>query len=235
MENASSLPESFFLPFGPHRLYGDRYGSDCSTLVMHGAGNSSMDRFLRLRQALNGRGMPSVSFDFIGHGRTRGSLTGSSLRQRTDQAEAVIRETLTPPLTLIGASMSGYTAIQLTCRFEVENLILLVPAVYTPEAYDLSFGPGFSAVIRKPVSWQISDAFHILSGFRGKLLIIAAEHDLVIPRAVVEKIHASATKAISRELWIIPGAGHLSLFSNDRDFFLALEKIAALHKKGEKA
>ena len=39
-------------------------------------------------------------------------------------------------IALIGASMGAYTAIRLTETFSVDNLILLVPAVYTPQAYE---------------------------------------------------------------------------------------------------
>ena len=134
---------TFEIPFGPSLLRGDGYAAVCRTIVLHGAGKSSRERFARLRRGLNDNGMPSASFDFIGHGETGGSLLGSTLHERTDQAAAVIRLTCREPLTLIGASMSGYTAVRLTETFAVDNLVLLVPAVYTPRAYDLPFGPAF--------------------------------------------------------------------------------------------
>lgn len=219
---------TFNLPFSDHILHGDSYQMGCDTIVLHGAGKSSRTRFTRLRQALDARGLPSASFDYIGHGDTGGSLLGSSLYERTGQASAVIRHACREPLTLIAASMSAHTAIKLTELFSVNNLVLLVPAVYTTQAYGLPFGPDFSAAIRAPGSWQDSDAFSILSAFKGNLLVVAAESDDVIPAAVVEKIHASAKNAKTRGLHIVPGSGHLSLFPREQDFLLVMDMITEL-------
>lgn len=211
-------PSPFEIPFGPFLLRGDRYAGVCRTIVLHGAGQSSRARFDRLRRALMENGIPSASFDFIGHGETGGSLPGSTLHGRTDQAAAVIRHACQEPLTLIGASMSGYSAVRLTETFAVDNLVLLVPAVYTPRAYDLPFGPAFSAALRTPGSWQASDAFTVLSRFPGSLLVVAAESDDVIPGEIPQRIFAAAQKAASRRLHVVPGSGHLSLFPRERDF-----------------
>ena len=224
-------PSPFELPFGAHLLRGDRYATECRAIVLHGAGQSSRARFSELRRSLHDKGLPSVSFDFIGHGETGGSLLGSTLHARTDQATAVIRYTCREPLTLIGASMSGYTAVRLLGAFAVANLILLVPAVYIHDAYDLPFGPAFSAAIRRPGSWRESDAFGILANFRGNLLIVAAETDDVIPREIVEGLLAAAEKAKSRRLHIVPGSRHVGLFPRDRDFRLATDMIVKMCRK----
>ena len=222
---------TFELPFGTGLLRGDRYATECRTIVLHGAGKSSRARFSRLRRSLNANGMPSVSFDFIGHGETGGSLLGSTLHARTDQAAAVIRHACVEPLTLVAASMSGYTAIKLSETFAVENLILLVPAVYTHRAYDIPFGSAFSAAIRRPGSWRDSDAFRVLSAFKGNLLIIAAESDDVIPREIIEGIYAAANNARARHLHIVPGSRHVSLFPRERDFRLAIDMITGTGRK----
>jgi uncharacterized protein len=216
----------FELPFGRHVLRGDSFTTPCSAMVLHGAGKSSRATFSGLRHSLNDRGIPTASFDFVGHGETGGDLTGCTLRGRTEQAAAVIRHTCTEPLTLIASSMSGYAAIKLTEAFRVNNLILLVPAVYTPRAYCLPFGPDFSVAIRVPGSWRESDAFDILAGFKGNLLIIAAESDTVIPVEVIERLHASAKSARVRRLHVVPGSGHLNLFPSEQDFLRALDMIA---------
>jgi len=223
---------TFQLPFGKYVLRGDRYRIGCEAIILHGAGKSSRIRFFRLRESLNDHGIPSASFDFIGHGETGGDVSDSTLHGRTDQAAVVIRHTCIEPLTLIAASMSGYTAITLTKIFAVSNLILLVPAVYTPRAYDLSFGSEFSAAIRAPGSWQDSDAFSIMSGFKGNLLVIAAEVDDVIPIEVIERIYASAKNAKSRLLHVVPNSRHLSLFPREQDFLLVLNMIIEVCRNG---
>jgi pimeloyl-ACP methyl ester carboxylesterase len=224
----TSIPAPFEINFREAVLRGDRYRRRCNAVVLHGAGTSSRERFARLRRALNECGVPTVSFDYIGHGETGGALIGSSLAERTAQAAAVIERTAAEPLTLIGASMSGYTALTLTRRFRVENLVLLVPAVYTGAAYRLSFGPAFSEAIRAPGSWRTSDAWDILARFRGNLLVIAAEQDEVIPTEIVEKIYTSATTAARRQLHVMPGSRHMDLFPEEGDFRLAVDMIAAM-------
>jgi len=144
--------QHFEIPFDQHVLQCDSYQRGCNTIVLHGAGQSSRHRFARLRQALAIKGIPSVSFDFVGHGETGGSLSGSSLRERTDQASAVIRHACSEPLNLVGASMSGHTAIKLTEKFRVANLILLVPAVYTPGPTTFPSAPRFQPPYDHPVA-----------------------------------------------------------------------------------
>jgi pimeloyl-ACP methyl ester carboxylesterase len=225
--------QSLEIPFENEILRGDAYAERCDTIVLHGAGKSSRARFSRLREGLNANGIPSVSFDFIGHGETGGALVGSSLQGRTAQAAAVIRHTCSEPLTLIGASMGAYTAIRLAETFSVNNLILLVPAVYTPQAYETPFGPAFSAVIRVPGSWQDSDAFRILEKFKGNLLVIAAEVDAVIPMALIQKVQAAARQAETNRLHIVPESRHLSLFPTQQDFQLALDMMVDVCRDGQ--
>jgi hypothetical protein len=208
----------FEIPFQDHILAGDLAAEPCNTIVLHGAGTSNRKRFRRLRSGLHAEGLPTCSFDFIGHGETGGELGCSSLRERTLQASRVIETCLKEPLTLIGASMSGYTAVKLTLLHEVKNLVLVVPAMYTPLAYEVPFNAGFSEIIRSHRSWVRSDAWEILREFRGRLLVVAAEHDTVIPREVVQRTFESATQAQSRDLYIVPGASHGALLASEKEF-----------------
>jgi len=225
MEKEQMIPHPFELIFENHKLYGDTYGKKCDTMVLHGAGKSSRERLSRIRDHLNAGGLPSVCFDFIGHGETGGDIMSTSLEKRTGQAEAVIRHTCSEPLTLIAASMGAYTAVKLTQLFWVKNLVLLVPAVYSPLAYHLPFGPKFSAAIRQPFSWRESDAFGILENFKGNLLVIAAENDNIIPKEVITRIHDSAKHAKTNRVYTVPCSGHRSLFPKDKDFNLVMNMI----------
>jgi len=217
-------------------LKGDRYrneGDENKTLLLHGAGKSSRVTFSRLREYLYCHGIPSASFDFVGHGETGGSIKDTTLLGRTDQAAAVIKHTCREPLTLIAASMGGYSAIKLTEIFEVENLVLLVPAVYTPHVYDIPFGPEFTAKIRLQDSWKDSDAFDILSGFSGNVMIFAAEFDDVIPSELIEQLYASTINAKNRILHRVPDSKHVSLFPKERDFLVAMDILLGGLAKGD--
>jgi pimeloyl-ACP methyl ester carboxylesterase len=207
---------NFDVPFDGHSLKADHYvGSDSNRILyLHGAGASTRHRHHLLRDALQQRGLGSVCFDAIGHGETGGTLEQSSVASRTRQAQAVAAaRSLPQPLAVIGASMGAYNAIRVTQSHQVDALVLMVPGVYTPAAYEVPFGPDFSAIIRRERSWADSDAWDILSRFEGRLLVIHAEHDAVIPLEISERLVESARNAASRQLHIVRGAEHNRLWS----------------------
>ncbi len=105
--------------------------------------------------------------------------------------------------------MGGYTAVKLTERYPIANLILIGPAMYAAEAYAVPFNGGFTEIIRRANSWESSDAWEILSRFRGRLLVVAGENDRVIPPGVIRSIYESAANARERVLYVAPDTSHL--------------------------
>ena len=209
--------------FGASTLIGDVLGQTNSpqVLVLHGAGNSNRGRFRTLREELFAKGISSAAFDFVGHGDTGGDLKSSSLSSRTRQTCRVVDSlNLQQPFSVIGASMSAYTSVKLLEHFQIKSLILLVPAMYTSQAYTTPFNRGFSDIIRQPQSWVQSDAWRILADYTGRLLIVAGENDQIIPRDVINRIYNSAVNAVERKLYIAPNASHF-VFTDLRENDLA--------------
>jgi len=236
----SEKPEKhlFQVNFGSSTLIGDVHGPKNSprVLVLHGAGNSNRGRFQLLREELFAEGISSAAFDFVGHGDTGGDLQSSSLSSRTRQACRVVDALNFPqPLAVIGASMSAYTAVKLLEHYQIKNLILLVPAMYGSQAYTTPFNRGFSDIIRQPQSWVQSDAWRLLADFRGRLLIVAAENDQVIPRDVINRIYDSAVNAAERKLYIAPNASHFVFTdlreNNPAEFEYVFKLLCALLKE----
>jgi uncharacterized protein len=204
----------FRIPWDGHVLVGDVLACEepPRLLVLHGAGQSNRERFRLLREHFLTCGVGSVAFDCVGHGETGGDLKESSLQGRTAQACAVIDTLKLPrPFSVLGASMGGYTAVTLLPRYRIAALILLGPAMYAAEAFAVPFNAGFTEIIRQPESWERSDAWALLSGFTGRLLLVAGEHDGVIPPGVIRNIYAAARIAAERTLFVAPGASHLIL------------------------
>ncbi len=231
--------EAFNVAFDGHVLRGDHYAGAQGNpaLVLHGAGASTRHMHLLLRQALRQRGVGTTCFDCVGHGETGGTLAQSSLHSRTRQAEAVIAaRRLAQPLALIGISMGAYNAIRVTQSHRVDALVLMVPGVYTPHAYDLPFGPAFSAVIRRERSWADTDAWDMLAAFEGALLVVAAEHDAVIPLEIPERLVASAVRARRRELMVVEGGQHNRVWAllaeQPQRFDTALSAVVATLRGG---
>lgn len=203
----------FTVPFESHTLYADTLpgGGRPHLFCIHGGGARSREVFADLRQILHGQDIGSTALDCIGHGQTGGVFAGSSLHRRDQQSLSVIEHSGTRPTALIGISMGAYNAVRLSEILAVRMLILVVPGIYTPEAYKVPFGPEFSAIIRQHRSWLASDAWDILGRFKGRLLVIAGERDEVIPLEIPERLLAAATQAQDRQLWVVPDAGHNGL------------------------
>lgn len=192
-------------------LAGDVYGDQArvSLLMMHGAGNADRSRFMPLRRMLLEKGIASSAFDFIGCGESTGKRENSTLQDQTKQACRVIQTlNMKLPLTVVGASMAAYTAVKLLDHFQVANLILIVPAMYTARSYNVPFNRGFTHIIRQPQSWIDSDAWELLGQFTGNLLVIEAEKDAVIPKDVLRRITHAANKTHAKRVMTIQGAPH---------------------------
>ena len=225
--------KTFSVDFESTKLVGDIMPATAqpNILVLHGAGNSNRARYDYLRLPLAKDGLSTCAFDMVGHGDTGGSLASSNLHDRTDQAKEVINKQMSDgPIGIIGGSMGGYTAVKLCEEHPVDRLVLVVPAAYTESAYDLNFDEEFSREIREKDSWRKSDAWRIIAKFTGQLLIVAAENDEVIPRAIPELLFESAVSAKQRKLIFIPGATHaLNRFladpANQTQFSEVYEKI----------
>ncbi len=223
--------DAFETPYQGWSLKGDHWAGAQSNnaLYIHGAGNSARGGYTIPRGELAARGIGTTAFDCIGHGDTGGDVADSSVASRTRQAEAVIAaRAMQGPLALLGSSMGAYNAIKLTESHPVAALVLIVPGVYTPDAYEVPFGPRFSSVIRRERSWVDTDAWAILSRFEGKLLVIAAEDDAVIPREIPERLVDAAGSASWRQLHIVHGAGHNRLFSLLKEAPSRLQETADL-------
>jgi uncharacterized protein len=204
----------FRVLFDGHMLVGDVLTGEAPPrlLVLHGAGQSCRERFRLLREHFLARGVGSVAFDCVGHGDTGGELRTSCLQSRTEQAHAVLEAVGMPqPFSILAGSMGGYTAVTLLRRHAIASLLLVGPAMYAAEAYAVPFNGGFTEIIRRPESWQASDAWALLARFTGRLLLVAGEHDAVIPPGVIRNIYESATSAAERILYVAPGASHMIL------------------------
>lgn len=180
-----------------------------TVLIMHGAGNSSSRGFHSLQRHLCDHHIDSISFDFLGHGRTGGCVQESSLERRTEQALKVVQKfKLERNLNVIGFSMGAHNALKIAAQISVARIGLAIPAVYSERAEGVAFGPFFSSCIRRYRSWEDSQCFSIIEKFKGKLLVISAEADLVIPAEIPCKLIEKARNCIDAEHHCVRGSGH---------------------------
>lgn len=191
-------------------------------LFLNGAGvGLSKDRFLPFHTAFAKAGFNSASFDYIGTGVTGGAMSESSLADRIDQVSAVLqwlRDTYGEPqkLGLYGVSMGCYVALGVNHAFPglVKKLMLVVGAAYARRAHEVQFGPEFTAILRSDSegqpSWVDSYSFEWLKESSADTLLVVAENDEIVPRAISERYRdiALARSVSATEYYIIPSATH---------------------------
>ncbi len=208
-----STPQRFDIAAGAETLAADRIdaGNGASCLLLHGAGTSHRGRWLALRQALAAHGVGSVAIDFSGHGESA-ARTPNSLAKRLGEAQAALAHLDgSGPRALIGISMSGEIAVRMAAdpANRIERLLTLVGAAYDPAAFELPFGPAFTAVLRTPGSWRASLAFEQIERFRGRITLVRGAEDNVIPPCIADTLAARASLAERVEVIDLPATGHL--------------------------
>lgn len=204
--------ENFTLEYENVRICGQRWtckNPKKKILIMHGAGESNSTGFQNLQTYLHNQNYETISFDFIGHGNTGGELKNSSLAKRTEQALAIVTKfKLHTDLNIIGFSMGAHNALHIAAHITAARLGLAIPAVYSKKAETLNFGPSFSTCIRRHRSWEDSTCFSIIENFKGKLLIISAENDQVVPAEIPCRLLERAKNCLNAEHHCIRNAGH---------------------------
>ena len=223
--------------YNKHTLVADicPVGSIPKVFCMHGAGSSYRQIYDSLRAILLENNISSCALDFLGHGESDGNIKDSSLKSRTEQVIAIIKEArAVEPLILIGSSMGGYNAIKLTEIYEVKLMILIAPGVFDKNAYEIPFGDDFSSAIRRHRSWDDTDAWNILNKYKGKILIVKGDKDDVIPAEIFQKIYDNSLNTGYREMITISNAPHkLMTFyfpEYPEDFKMVAGKIISLLK-----
>lgn len=187
-------------------------------MALHGGGASSRLGYQPLLDFLAGHGHASVAFDFAGQGESTGDLAASGLRDRAQQALAVVDFLKMPrPVSLIASSMGGHIACSLIEALAPPALVLYCPAAYEAAALEVPFGPAFQQVIRATADFSSSPAFDALERFEGRLLLVLGAEDAVIPKPVEHEYTQRTRRARSVEVLRLDGAGHhLHAWQKDR-------------------
>jgi pimeloyl-ACP methyl ester carboxylesterase len=203
----------FAIDTGAEVLSADRLEVDgsASCLLLHGgAATSERSHWLVLRQHLARHGIGTVAVDFSGHGESS-ARTPNSLSKRYDEAMAALQYLdEDEPRAVIGISMSGEIAVRLAAdpHNRITRLVTLVGAAYDSAAFEVPFGPAFTRILRTPQSWRRSVVFEQIASFPGRLTVVRATEDTIVPAAIGELHVANATRAKHAEFVDIFNTDH---------------------------
>jgi len=169
-------------------------------LFVPGGGKTlGKERFLEWQKELLLHGIASASFDFPGIGESPGNLEHSSLEERIKNTECVYAHfrSLYPDADLIlyGVSMGGYIALGVVDRTgsDISTLILQTPAAYKAAAHTLPLDASFTQAIRSDGSWIDSKSFMWLEKYKGKVMLIEGEKDIIIPHDIITRYQKTKT------------------------------------------
>lgn len=205
-------PRPFTFLVGPETLAADRLevNGHAGCLILHGAGTSDRSRWLPLRQRLADYGIGSVAIDFSGHGESS-HRTPNSLAKRYSEALAALEFVDEgEQRAVVGISMSGEIAVRLATQAEnnVTRLVTVVGAAYDAAAFDAPFGPTFTSILRTPDSWRESLAIQAIRTYTGRLTVVQAEHDTVVPHEIGQLLVDNARSAEDAKIVQLPGLDH---------------------------
>lgn len=119
-------------------------------------------------------------------------------------------------VTLIGRSLGSGVAVRLAAQRPVERLVLVTP-------YDSILGIARQQFALFPVRWLLRDAYEswrYAPSVSAPVLILAAEHDEVIPRASTELLRTRFRQGSLRYA-VIPHTGHNTI-SESEDYWALL-------------
>ena len=187
-------------------------------LFVHGWGGSQQHDLMRAREVA-GLGCACLTFDLRGHEATAGQRETVNRAQNLDDLVTAYdwlaqRPDVDPgALAVIGISYGGYLAAILAAVRPVRWLALRSPALYPDPDWELPKRQlharfDLAAFRRQRVPTQENRALRACSAYAGDVLLVEAEHDVVVPHPVIESYVAAFTGARSLTLRVIADADH---------------------------
>lgn len=197
-------------------------------VLFHGNAGQAGDR-VWYREAFERRGLPLLLAEYPGYGARDGRPGESAL---VGDAVATLREAhakFGDPLIVVGESLGAAVAVAAASRVvQVRGLLLITP-------WDTLANVARHHYPWLPVSMlsvERYDSAGTLAGFGGRVAVVVAGADQIVPTALGRELFA-AHRGVKR-LWEIPRAGHNDWMDaidpvgwNDMLDFLILPAVAA--------
>ncbi len=187
-------------------------------LFVHGWGGSQA-QFLARARAIASLGCVCLAFDLRGHALTseqQDTVTrDANLRDVVAAYDVLARhpEVDANEIAVVGSSYGGYMAAILSTLRYVRWMVLRVPALYRDEDWELPKralhkGPDLELYRRRVVPVEENRALRACAAFKGDVLIVESEQDMVIPHPVITSYVEACSQARSLTYRVLEGADH---------------------------
>ena len=153
-------------------------------------------------------GFICLSIDLRGHGDSDGTVEEFSRQDHIEDIKNAyaylenLEHVDKNKIGIVGASYGGYLAAVATNFLKFNRLVLRVPALYFDEEFKTSTDKLIKDDTKAFKTWNLTPekslALKGLKNFKGKILIIEAEKDTIIPKEVIENYKEIANPKLTK-------------------------------------
>ena len=174
-----------------------------TVIVFHGNAGTAADR-VYYAAALGSIGYRVILAEYPGYGARKGELGEAALVNDAQATVCLAAETYGEPIFLLGESLGCgvATGVIKDRSLKIAGIILVTP-------WDTLLAVAKSKFPLFPVRWLMKDRYdnsENLKWFRGRIAVIGAERDEIIPIRHANALYTSLPG--NKKMWIIKGAGH---------------------------
>jgi pimeloyl-ACP methyl ester carboxylesterase len=179
-------------------------GAKGTIVVFHGNGGIAADRTYYLKD-LSALGYRVILAEYPGYGGRKGELGEKSFVHDAAETVRLVSEKYNGPLFLLGESLGCgvAAAVAKVTPVKIDGIVLITP-------WDTLASIAREKFPFLPVRLFLTDSYDTignLTPFKGRIAVIGAERDEVIPLAHAKNLYDSLPSA-ARRMWTMQGAGH---------------------------
>jgi len=174
-----------------------------TVIVFHGNAGTALARTYYV-DSLTRLGYRVILAEYPGYAARPGRPNEQAIVSDAVQTTRIASETYGPPLFLVGESLGAGVAAAAAAQDDlaIEGLLLITP-------WDTLPNMAQSAYWFLPARWLVRDTYDNithLSLYRGRIAVVMAEDDEIVPTRLTQNLYQSLTQ--EKRLWTLPGAGH---------------------------
>lgn len=189
-------------------------------LFLHGWSSDAASGYGELPERLAERGFATLTIDLPGHGRSGGDRDRLSyvdlIHAATDAAGDLRHRSGSDRLTIIGTSLGGFLAARVAALRPVESLVLWVPTDFDDEFVEGGRLVAPTALTPQAFDWRSrlhsladSATLRAFGGFRGRVLIVEAAEDELVPHQTIANYLAAASPDAQVDHLVLSGTTHI--------------------------